>query len=532
VQEIPGTAEPRVPEVSFYDLLQRASPRFFVTPTLIAVNVLYFVAAVLFGVSPFQPEREQLLALGANYGPLVLEGQWWRLASANFVHIGFLHLLFNMWGLWILGAAAERMFGNFTFLLIYFLSGIGGSLASFASHPSILSAGASGAVFGIAGALMSMLYFGHILVPRQVVRNLLSSLSVVVGFNLLMGSMVVGIDNAGHLGGLAVGLGLGAALHRSIPAGLRPRYRFLVVPAVVLLFVAVARMTVERSGSDPELLAENARTLASEGNKAAAIETLEKAVALAPDSTVLVNELGAAYLDSERTEEAIAQFQRAVELDPQLYEPQRNLAVALALAKRHDEAREAFRIARRMEPSDVSLYLFSSQHLMEAGRADEAVPILEEALKWAPESAPVVSQMGLVRLRLGETALALDAFRKAVALAPEDPEQHNRLALGLSRAREGDCGLEAIEKALSLLPDAPHLLDSLGTVRFARGELEEAIAAYRGAVVKEPERAVYRYNLSVALASRGAALEAREERAEALRLDPDLEVPEDGLPIL
>jgi rhomboid protease GluP len=532
VQEVPETAGPDVPETSFYDVLVRATPRFFVTPALITANVVYFAIAVLQGVSPLEPERQHLLDLGAIYGPLVFEGEWWRLTTANFVHIGFLHLFFNMWCLWSLGNAAERMFGNLTFLLIYLLSGIGGSLASISWHPSVLSAGASGAIFGIAGALVSMLYFGHILVPRQVVRQLLSSLTFFVGFNLLLGSVLEGVDNAGHIGGLVAGLGLGAALHRPLPSGRRPWHRFLIVPVAALLFVAAARSAMERSADDPELMAENARRLASEGNKQGAIETLQKAVALAPDSAPLANELGRAYLDSERLDDAIASFERAVALDPQLYEPQRNLAISLALAGRREEASEAFRIARQMEPSDLSLYIVSSQLLMEAGRLDEAVAVLEEARTWAPESAPVESQMGLVRLRRGETEPALQAFRKAAAIEPEDPEHRNRLALGLSRAREGDCGLAEIEKALELLPDAPHLLDSLGTVRLARGEQPEAISAYRRAVALDPDNAVYRVNLSIALAREGSVGEAENEKSEALRLDPTLAVPADGEPII
>ena len=532
VQEIPETAGPEIPEASFYDVLVRATPRFFVTPALITANVAYFAIAMLHGVSPLTPERQQLLDLGALYGPLVFDGEWWRVSSANFVHIGFLHLLFNMWCLWSLGNAAERMFGNLTFLWIYLLSGIGGSLASLAWHPSVLSAGASGAVFGVAGALVSMLYFGHIRVPRQVVRQLLSSLAFFVGFNLLLGSVLEGVDNAGHIGGLAAGLGLGAALHRPLPSGRRPWHRFLIVPAAVLLFVSAARIVMERSADDPYLLAARARELASEGKKEASLKTLQKVVALAPESSPLMNELGSAYLDSGRIEDAVLSFERAVELDPQLYEPQRNLAVALALAGRREEAAEAFRIARQMEPGDVSLYVISSQLLMEADRMDEAISVLEEALTWAPESAPVESQIGLVRLRRGETGLALEAFRKAVALDPENAEHHNRLALGLSRARDGDCGLEAIEKALELLPEAPHLLDSLGTVRLARNEPAEAIDAYRRAVALDPGRAVYRFNLSVALAREGSIREAESEKAEAMRLDPKLTPPKDGEPIL
>ena len=532
MQEIPETARPEVPEASFYDVLVHATPRFFVTPALLTANVAYFVVALLHGVSPIQPERQQLLDLGAIYGPFVFDGEWWRLSSANFVHIGFLHLFFNMWCLWSLGSAAERMFGNLTFLLIYLLSGIGGSVASLAWHPAVLSAGASGAVFGIAGALLSMLYLGHILVPRPVVRQLLSSLAFFVGFNLLLGSVLEGVDNAGHVGGLVVGLGLGAALQRPLPSGRRPWQRFLIVPVVVLLFVAGARFAVEKSADDPYLLAARARELATEGNKEASIETFQKAAELAPESAELANDLGTSYLDSGRIEDAIATFERAVALDPQLYEPQRNLAIALALAGRSAEASEAFRIARQMEASDVSLYLVSSQLLMEAGRVGEAVSVLEEARTWAPESAPVESQMGLVRLREGETGLALEAFRKAAALEPDEPEHHNRLALGLSRAREGDCGLESIEKALELLPDAPHLLDSLGTVRLARGEPNEAIEAYRRAVALDPENAIYRFNLSVALARHGETRKADTERAEALRLDPELAAPPDGEPII
>jgi rhomboid protease GluP len=566
VQEIPEPAGPDVPPRTFYEVLVRATPRFWVTPALITANVAYFAVAAFHGVSPIQPDPQQLLELGANFGPLTLQGQWWRLVSATFVHIGFVHLAFNMWCLWSLGNVAERMFGNFTFFWIYLLSGIGGSLASLIWHPSIVSAGASGAIFGIAGALASMLYFGHILVPRQVVRELLSSLAFFVGFNLLFGFLLQGIDNAGHIGGLVVGLGLGAALHRPLPQGRRPWHRFLAVPATALLFAAVARIAVEKGVDDPELMAARARQLESEGKADAAVSELERALALDPDftegqiqlglvhlqagrfaeaipaleraaalspkSAEIRTTLGFAYLRAERYDEAISTFEQAIDLDPELYEPQRNLAIALRYANRLDEAAEAFRIARRMEPSDVSLYVDSSQLLMEAGRLDEAVSVLEEALTWAPESAPVESQMGLVRLRRGETELALEALRRASALEPDEPEHHNRLALARSRAREGDCGLGEIQKALELRPEAPHLLDSLGTVRLARGEPAEAIAAYRRALALAPDQAVYRFNLSVALARGGATREAETERAEALRLDPNLAVPEDDLPII
>ena len=121
---------------------------------------------------------------------------------------------------------------------------------------------------------------------------------------------------------------------------------------------------------------------------------------------------------------------------------------------------------------------------------------------------------------------------RILAREPKNAEAYNRLALGLSRAREGDCGLEAIQKALELLPDAPHLLDSLGTVHLARGETAEAVNAYRRAIEKDPRHAVYRFNLSVALARDGEVGEAARERSEAKRLDPEFEPPADGEPVI
>src|SRR3970040_1749690 len=100
VQEIPETAGPEIPPASFYDVLVRATPRFFVTPAPIIANGAYFAIAVVHGVSPMQPERQQLLDLGAIYGPLVFDGEWWRLSSATFVHIGFLPPFFNLLCLW------------------------------------------------------------------------------------------------------------------------------------------------------------------------------------------------------------------------------------------------------------------------------------------------------------------------------------------------------------------------------------------------------------------------------------------------
>jgi rhomboid protease GluP len=187
-----------------------------VTTGLIVVNLVVFLAMVFGGVSPMDPKTMELFQWGGNFGPASLSYQPWRLLTANYVHIGIFHLALNMWGLWNLGNLAERIFGGWTYLLIYLFSGLTGSLASASRNPPILSAGASGAIFGIAGALIAVFYLGKLPIPKHATQSMLRSLLVVAGYNLLYGAVVPGISNSDHIGGLATGFILGAVLAGSL----------------------------------------------------------------------------------------------------------------------------------------------------------------------------------------------------------------------------------------------------------------------------------------------------------------------------
>ena len=101
-----------------------------VSVALVAANVAVFVLTVVSGISPVQPTVQQLLRWGANWGPLSLGTQPWRMLTSNYLHIGIIHLFFNMWCLWNLGALAERVFDGWTYFLVYTLSGLGGSLVA------------------------------------------------------------------------------------------------------------------------------------------------------------------------------------------------------------------------------------------------------------------------------------------------------------------------------------------------------------------------------------------------------------------
>jgi len=214
-------------------------PPFQLTQVIVGLNVLVFLAMVLSGVSPLAPTPVQLVTWGANRAPLSLGSQPWRMLASNYVHIGIIHIFFNMWCLWNLGLLAERMFDRWSYLLIYTASGIAGSLASLWWHPGGIGAGASGAIFGLAGGLIAVLYLGKLPIAKDALKPTLKSLIMFAAYNLFFG-LAPGIDNSAHLGGLAAGLGLGAVLARSYsePPEARARWRNYVAVGTALLLLA------------------------------------------------------------------------------------------------------------------------------------------------------------------------------------------------------------------------------------------------------------------------------------------------------
>lgn len=216
--------EPPRPELSereqvarFASLIHALTPRLWVTPTLIAINLAIFVAMLIAGKT-LNPPVDLVLAWGADFGPKTLDGQWWRMISSIFLHFTIVHVGLNMWVLWDLGQLVERLVGNVGFLVLYLVSGLGGCIASLAWNPTAVSAGASGAVFGVAGALLGFLALRRDSVPAAVLSDLRSSIVTFVGFNVVFGFVARGmnIDNAAHLGGLATGLGCGLLLSQKL----------------------------------------------------------------------------------------------------------------------------------------------------------------------------------------------------------------------------------------------------------------------------------------------------------------------------
>lgn len=177
------------------------------TLTIIGINVAVFILMALDGVNVFLPETQELIDWGANLKPLTLDGQWWRLLTACFLHIGVLHLAVNMYALLNIGVALENMLGRAQYVIAYLVSGLAGSAVSVWWHEATVSAGASGAIFGMFGLFYAWVTTTHRLTAEEK-KAQLASAGTFLALNLFMG-LSGKVDLAGHVGGLLAGIVIG-----------------------------------------------------------------------------------------------------------------------------------------------------------------------------------------------------------------------------------------------------------------------------------------------------------------------------------
>jgi membrane associated rhomboid family serine protease len=328
----------------------KGSSAISLTYILVGINVAVFALMTLTGVPFLSPTSAQLLKWGANWGPLSLTTQPWRILTSNYVHIGIIHIGFNMWCLLNLGALAQRIFDRWTYVLIYTATGIAGSIASLWWHPTVVGAGASGAIFGLAGALISALYLGKLPIPKEAIQATMKSLLIFAAYNLFFG-LTQGIDNAAHIGGLASGLALGALLskHLTGPAEVRQQWRNLAsVLSIVLLSAGMyyvrhqhTELAAVVNPSDYFDQYEKAMDAFRQKDYAKAVEACQKMVQSNPSSAEAHFLLGVAYETTENPDGAIPQYQEALRLNPRYSEAAAGLSEAYKSKGMDRESKEA-----------------------------------------------------------------------------------------------------------------------------------------------------------------------------------------------
>jgi rhomboid protease GluP len=228
------------------------------------VSIVIFVANVaMFGVEMARgadlmwgPRPDKMMQLGGNFGPITLDGEQWRLFTSMFLHYGIIHLAANMvMGLYQVGRGTEQAFGHVRFAVLYVVAGLGGSLAS-AVRGHAVSAGASGALFGLIGGFLAFILVNRKRLDPDGVRSTLRSLAFVIAINVWLGFQAQGIDQAAHIGGLVTGFVVGIALELRMTPSANRLVRAAIVGVLGLGAIggasfALGKPTTARLAFDP-----------------------------------------------------------------------------------------------------------------------------------------------------------------------------------------------------------------------------------------------------------------------------------------
>jgi len=312
---------------------------------LIVINIFIFFIIESAGDSQ---SIETLIEFGAKYNPSIIEGEWWRIITSMFLHIGFLHLFMNMLAIYYLGTIVERIFGSSRFLFIYFLAGIGGGGASFAFSMSI-SAGASGAIFGLFGAL---LYFG-VNYKQIFLQTMGKGVLLVIGINVVFGFIVPQIDNAAHLGGLVAGFIASAIIH--LPKKRDFRRQSLAFLVYIVMIGSLIVFGVQNNAESQGFYLMKMEESRMNHNYEEVVELGTEAMELDGDMEGgILFQRSYAYIELGEYELAIEDLEESIQYEA-LPEAYHNLALLYSQYGRTEEAVETIEKGYELNPSDEDI---------------------------------------------------------------------------------------------------------------------------------------------------------------------------------
>jgi len=393
-----------------------------VTLTLIGINVALFALMEWAGGST---NNAVLIYFGAETGPLVEQGEYWRLLTSAFLHIGFAHLLFNMWALLALGSRLERILGPVRFSIVYFVSAIAGSILGLLMMPQAVEAGASGAIFGIAGAMLVLGVRDPKLLPEGVgkafgpgiVPFLIYNLFYGALYNLVVASSTV-INLAAHVGGALGGAGCALLLK---PHSERPRTAWLTagasVAATLLAYLLLLRSAPVR-GLTLTQMRQNEKlqpvwALIQSGKIMQAQSEFQK---LAPGANggPDLHILRAVFLSTQnRNADALREYQVALQMAPNYPTAHRALGMALLRSGQVDEATAEEREAVRLDRSEANSHFLLAQTLLVKNATAEAIQELHLASQLNPQWPEPHRVLSVILSGLGKNDEA--AAERAVA---------------------------------------------------------------------------------------------------------------------
>jgi len=418
------------------------------TQVFTGICVAVFLGMLLSGISPIDPEIAPLLHWGANYAPFTFGGEWWRLITYMFLHIGLLHIALNMWCLWSIGALAESIYGHWTFAAIYLLSGLGGGFAS-AYWQSTVSAGASGAIFGIAGALIAYYKFGDLTFNRGAIQGSLTSILAFVAYSLIFGFVRGGhTDNACHLGGLITGFALGALIALVAPDNAAVLRRALIM---VLVLGAIAGATFYTQHSRGyNVYAQRGGELLETGRTDEAIAQLQTAVRMQPGNIDWRLDLAQAYLSKSQFAQAEEELKQALQVQPKNADILNSLAYCYFSEKKFSEARQVYLHMVELDHNSAPAHFGLGMIAGAEGKHQDAIHEYTAAAGIDPSLNGVYYNVGHSYAELKNYDAAIAAYQREQRLSGDDSDIENALAQAYRAKGMQAEAVEAEKKAAQL----------------------------------------------------------------------------------
>lgn len=440
------------------------------TFVILVTNVLIFTLMELSGGSK---SPGVLLDFGASYGPYIQRGEYWRLVMPMFLHIGFLHLLLNSVGLVVLGRILESVYGYGRFSLLYVACGIGSSFVSMKFSPAV-AAGASGAIFGMAGAMLSIGYLHRAAVPRRWRRSFGGGILPLIVLNLLLGYSIPGIDNWGHLGGLITGMLLSAVL---APPGIewvpgsveeQPSQAAVMLPIAIVVLAMVAGIGHYRTSRVVARLTAESVRLRATGKTDEALARIREAFRVAPSDERPHEELGALYLSQNRIPDAVREFQEARRLSPISTRAQMGLARAYRRQGEVAKARKLFEDLVGDELGTADGQRTIADLYNEEKFYEDAIQHYKSALQMNPSDATAHNNLGWIYATCEE-----EKFRN-----PGAALEHAQRAVDLSRWK------------------VAAFIDTLAEALYSNGKFSDAVRTQERALILEPDNQEYQEHMA------------------------------------
>lgn len=405
------------------------------TLLLIAANVLIFIAMVLASgwETIMAPTSKTLLDWGANLRPLTMGGEPWRLFTCAFLHVGIIHLAMNMVGLFVVGPLVETLYGRSKLLVMYIFSAIGGSLYSVAFNPDIVSAGASGAIFGLFGSWLGFFLAYRNRLEENFVKANIRAIGFILVYNLFMGFVIPNIDTAAHIGGFITGCLSALMLVPDTPGDQSWRLRDYLLAAVMA--VGLIGMT---GGLENYL-----STSVPEGKAFADLKPLVRGIQMTRNG---------------KFDDALAEFSAVIKRNPKNAYAYVVRANVLRRLKQYRAALKDTDAAISLNAKLLDAYLVKSNTLVDMGSFDDALIVTNQAIELNPQSAECYRSRSVIYDRMGDAGKTLEDSRKAVELAPDEPAPYiNRgfafLSMGLI-----DDAIKDFDTVLGMKPSAPNAL--------------------------------------------------------------------------